>query len=801
MVSTAQKAVARKYIPEWIKLDFFNDSNLKSDIQNRISPNIKTEFINALNHIKGDNRDGGGVSFSEITLLAIAYFYSEIFKDKILDRYFTLNMVKGFLDADNQSNYTAIHEIDVEFFRLCDDPLFRHCWLIIQSAWFFNSEYFGHHQYIDFINHFIKTGDKLPIDNYKFDKIHLEGKYQELEKQKNTSIPLNEFKLVADWYHGILFLVCKELKLPTTHFIVNDKDSRQFNPLTKTAKILRPIAPFKIIECDIESAFPTFLDIEVGSCLKDHVYNNLMLSKKISRGEAKVLFNTYCNSGRYKSKEETISFFVDCGYSLKQATEIIEMTHDPKRKFYSYMTKQEQNAIRNFTVMNDLNRGTRLHDALYFIDNGFKPSILKVEPNCDFGYKEINRPKLLESFGLSNKRLPYAYISSIPQGLNMVSKYEGVKSGIKGQANGFVFYNEKYRYLSGNFNLNDHTIDYETLCIRLEEMLSKLWYLNKKAIKSNNLFSILKYIRANSQYVFNVRALYSRAVRFQFKSKHIFCKERNYGITEHLIFKNKIEFLAARNLAERTVNTTNNLKDLFYLIEERIRNNDYSYLDNIEVVGKRINNTIVYSMIRTFNLLVTGNQRKPRKRVSGDPLYSSVIKRVTLSGSTLNLKNQNAVAQRIILKYERKLKVLNRLISNRVIAQQLFLILSEIAGIETDLNISPDQEIQNHLKVDLMTMIEKNASLDKAVSVSNFDALYLMQKLHIPVISDLDEIFDTDLSNSIFNQISIEEASSRGEIFFNEYLSFHNLNYKVKDRTIKKASRNNYKFSEIIFEE
>ncbi|MBG6062791.1 hypothetical protein IWX83_002592 [Flavobacterium sp. CG_9.1] len=773
MVSTAQKAVAKKYIPEWIKLDFFNDSNLKSDIQNRISPKIKTELINALNHIKGDNRDGGGVSFSEITLLAMAYFYSEIFKDKILDRYFTLNMVKGFLDADNQSNYSAIHEIDVEFFRLCDDPLFRHCWLIIQSAWFFNSEYFGHHQYIDYINHFIRTGDKLPIDNYKFDKIHLEGKYQELEKQKNTSIPLNEFKLVSDWYYGILFLVCKELKLPITHFNVVDKDNREFNPWTKTTKILRILAPFKIVECDIKSAFPTFLDIEVGSSLKDHVYNNLMVSKNITRGEAKILYNTYCNSGQYKSKEETIEFFLGCGYTNKQCIELIEMTHDPKTKFYSFMTEHESLAIQYFIVMNDLNRGTRLHDAIYLIDSGVKPQILIVPPNCDFGYTEINRPILLESFGLSNKRLPYAYISSIPQGLNMVSKYEGVKSGIKGQANGFIFYKEKYKYLNANFNLNDYTINYDTLCLRLEEMLSRLWYLNSKATKSNDLYSILKFIRANSQYVFNVRALYSRAVKFQFYSKHIFYKERNYGITKHLIFKKKIEFLAARNEAERTVNAMNNLKDFFYLLEERIRNNDYGYLDEIEIVGKRINNTIVYSMIRTFNLLVTGYQRKPRKRVSGDPLYSSVIKRVTLSGSTFNLKNQNAVAQRIILKYERELKVLNRLINNRVIAQQLFLILSEMVGVETDLNIIPHQEIQNKLKVDLMTIIEKNTALDIGIYISKFDALYLMKKSQIPVISNLNTIFDTDLANSIFNQISIEEASSRGEVFFKEYLSFH----------------------------
>ena len=161
-MDTAQKpAVPKTYIAEWIKLDFFNDSNLKDDIQKRISSNIEQNFIDALNEMRGDNKSGFGTSFSEITLLAMAYFYSEIFSDKIKDRYYTLKMVKGFLDANNHTSYTAIHEIDVEFYKLKDKPLFRHCWLIIQSAYFFNSEHFGHHQHIDYLEHYITTGKKL----------------------------------------------------------------------------------------------------------------------------------------------------------------------------------------------------------------------------------------------------------------------------------------------------------------------------------------------------------------------------------------------------------------------------------------------------------------------------------------------------------------------------------------------------------------------------------------------------------------------------------------------------------------
>jgi len=431
MDTATTPAVPKIYIAEWIKLEFFNNSNLKTDIQNRISVSIEATFLNALNDMRGDNKNSYGISFSEITRLALAYFFSQIFKDKIKDSYYTLEMVKGFLDANNLTNYTAIHEINVQFYTLNNAPLFKHCWLIIQCAWFFNSEYFGHHQHIDYVNHYINTGQKLSIENYNFDRNYLEKKYNDIDSKKKENIPINGFTLVNQWYYGILFLVCKELQLPTKHFNISVIDNREYNPLPKTSRQLRTLAPFKIIECDIKSAFPTFLDIETGANLKDYVYNNLMQSKGITRGEAKILFNTVCNSGKYKSKEFTNAFFLECGYTQTQCDHLLTLTHDTKRKFISFMTEYEYLAIQHFTVMNNLQRGARLHDAILFIDDKTKPQIFKVEPNCDFGYKELNRPIIKEFFSLSKKRLPYAYVGSIPQGFNLITKHQNNKLQIR----------------------------------------------------------------------------------------------------------------------------------------------------------------------------------------------------------------------------------------------------------------------------------------------------------------------------------------------------------------------------------
>jgi hypothetical protein len=801
MDTATQPAVPKTYISEWIKLDFFNNSNLKTDIQNRISVNIEVDFINALNDLKGDNKSNFGSPFSEITLLALAYFYSEIFTDKIENEYYTLNMVKGFLDANNLTPYTAIHEIDVVFCTMKDAPYFKHCWLIIQSAWFFNSQYFGQHQHIDYVNHYIKTGKKLTIENYNFDRNYLEKKYKDIDSRKEKRIPINGFTLVNQWYYSILFLVCNELRLPTKNFKNSIKDDREYNPLVKTSRQLRPLAPFKIIECDIKSAFPTFLDIEAGATLKDHVYNNLMKSKGITRGEAKILFNTICNSGKYKTKQETTAFFIKCGYTAQQCEKLISLTHNNDRKFISFMTEYEALAINHFVIMNDLKRGARLHDAILFIDDKTKPQILKVHPNCDFGIKELNRPIIRESFKVGNKYLDYAYINSIPKGLVLISKHESLKPDVKGEANGFRFYKSKFEYISASFNLNDYTALQSDFKANCDTMLNTLVFLNKKPLKPLQMYFIARHIRENSNYIFNVRALYSKFIKYQNNSFVPLLKRRDFDLTENLIFKKRIDFLNAMNEAKKMVTVSNNYAELFDLLNERITNNDFRYINEVVFKGNKNHNLLSYAMVRTFNLLCTGRYRKERKQVKSEPLYLTPIKSLTLKSISLNKQQQNAFLTRGITKYERDLKQFNRLVNNREKARQLFFILCDVAGLYSDLIIKKDVETTTELKTDLLRLIDKTEYLDCKAGGVEFDIRYKpIRTKEIPVISDLENVFDTDLNNSVFNQLGIEEAHERGDAFLNEYLEFHGIDKDAEKSIAVVKPKEKYKLPEIDFD-
>lgn len=785
METAKQKAVPKTYVSEYIKLDFYNNSNLKTSVQNRISLNTGAEFYKNLQDIKGDKTTG--VSFSEITLLALAYFYSEIFTDKIENKYYSIEYVKGFLDGDNLTQYTAIQEIDVEFYKLKEAPYFNHCWLIIQSAWFFNSVHFGSHQHIDYVNHFLNTGQKLPIENYKYDPIYLEKKYSEVTVTKKEKEPINGFTLVNHWYYSILFLVCKELQLPTTHFNIGIKDNREFNPLPKTSRQLRPLAPFKVIECDIKSAFPTFLDLETGATLKDHVYNNLMLSKGITRGEAKVLFNKVCNSGKYKTPRETISFFLDCGYTQKQCEHLIKLTHDPKIKFYSFMTEYEALAISHFITQNQLYRGVRLHDALLFIDNKIKPTILKVHPNCDFGYNELNHPVINETFSFGSKRLPHAYINSIPRGFKLISKHEAIKPEVRGVANGFKIYTQKYEYISAGFNLNNYfeikdKDPKEFFYNQLKVMLNTLFYLNNRFLKPFELLLILKHIRSNSNFIFNVRALYWSIRRYKSNNSDIRVKAKDFDIIESKKWVQMIDFLKDYNKAKKLVTFDINYLNLFELLQDRIINNNYNFIREAVFQGKRSNNGLTIAIINKFNLLVTGRQRSERYGVKKDPLISNIIKKVLIKSLSLKRQQQNAYIQKQINKYELELKAMNLLVNNRDIAQQLFLIVCELAGCVSEIIIKPNSELINELKAELYQITNKTLSEDINVDANNFDLMYLKKNLtKINRTNDLNDIFNTDLSMSVFNQIEPELAYARGEVFYKEYLKF-NEEIEVKER-------------------
>ena len=166
-------------------------------------------------------------------------------------------------------------------------------------------------------------------------------------------------------------------------------DNRVFNTATKTTRQLRGYTPYQLIQCDIKSAFASFLDTLVGSNIAQDVYSNLEKKYKIERSEAKIWFNMMLNDNK-RSVHDAKIFFKVCGYTKDQVSKIIELTLAEKGSFYKTMTKMEDNLIEDFKYINRLDyTAVRLHDAIIIYNTPEFQNLTPVIGEYEFDIKVI----------------------------------------------------------------------------------------------------------------------------------------------------------------------------------------------------------------------------------------------------------------------------------------------------------------------------------------------------------------------------------------------------------------------------
>lgn len=166
-------------------------------------------------------------------------------------------------------------------------------------------------------------------------------------------------------------------------------DNRVFNTATKTTRQLRGYTPYQLIQCDIKSAFASFLDTLVGSNIAQDVYSNLEKKYTIERSEAKRWFNMMLNDNK-RSAHDAKKFFKACGYTKEQVSKIIELTLKEKGSFYKIMTKMEDSLIEEFKYINRLDyTAVRLHDAIIIYNTPEFQNLTPVVGGYEFDIKLI----------------------------------------------------------------------------------------------------------------------------------------------------------------------------------------------------------------------------------------------------------------------------------------------------------------------------------------------------------------------------------------------------------------------------
>ena len=172
-------------------------------------------------------------------------------------------------------------------------------------------------------------------------------------------------------------------------FKTTRRDNRIFNPATKTTRQLRGYTPYHMIQCDIKSAFATFLDEIIGSNIAKQVYKNIEIKKNVDKNQAKKLYNSMLNDYR-RNTFEARAFFKLCGYTNDQIKEILKLTSKEKGAFYREMTKKEEQVIKNFKDWNDLDEtAIRLHDAIFLPNLPMYQNLHSKIGNCEFEIKPI----------------------------------------------------------------------------------------------------------------------------------------------------------------------------------------------------------------------------------------------------------------------------------------------------------------------------------------------------------------------------------------------------------------------------
>ena len=117
------------------------------------------------------------------------------------------------------------------------------------------------------------------------------------------------------------------------------------------------------------------------------------------------------------------------------------------------------------------------------------------------------------------------------------------------------------------------------------------------------------------------------------------------------------------------------------------------------------------------------------------------------------------------------------------------------------MDIIENDEVQNELKHELIQYILKLKINNIEAGVNCFDFLYKPPPTNkIEFNTDLENSFDTDLSNSIFNQLTLEQAQNKDPIFLKQYLKFHKVSKRKQEAYIKQKQKEQFEFTVIKFD-
>ena len=728
------------------------NDNFKEDIQNLSSDRIPFDFYEGIQNLKGNGYYANSTtSFPHLTKLAIAYFYECIFNDKIKDADYSILAVKGYFDACNLTNFIPATTVVNEYKELNKTPLFDACYLVIQTAYHY-SEVFGKHQLLDYLNHYLTTGTKLPDSKYNFDLNYLHTKYNDIERDKTKKgFYQNTKSYLTNWYYSSQELILNELQIFNSNFKQQKKNEfRLYNSFAQCPRTLRYIQPVLLVGFDITGAYPSFIDRAVGSNLGKTIYDNLATAKGITRPAAKTLFNRALNSKKYRKGLKRDAYFqmlLDCGYTMIQANKILyEITDNPDSLFFDWASEIEQTFINQFKKENRAFNSTRVHDAIFLIRDKtidyskFNLSFENV--SFDFKYYGVNLSN--ESFFISKNKKPFRVCSFAPKGFDMITIHEQQKGDVKGVFNSVLpivingglvnkktieqvidvtFYKASFLYLSCKFEYNAVN-SYDEVLINFIQGFNKLFFLNKKEITFKNIFEILQHYRKQTNLCFSIESMAAAIfdnISYSYKPDDNDFELRDFAINRHFHVEDDFAFMIALNTARGIISKK-------YLLDKIKDSNDDSFFK----VENRVKDSTLKYIIDYLNINRVGQANYSKRVVSVPLLKDSIL----IEGQKSAICSETTEKQGVKTRGISKKTILKKQL-NKAKAKEL-------------INLLKGEGIEKQKAYDLMILEIK----DQEKNIKNLieltkTATDLRDIPIIPIIPTAD-VYDTNLKNSVF---------------------------------------------------
>lgn len=250
---------------------------------------------------------------------------------------------------------------------------------------FLKSNPLNNNDYFKYINCYFTTGNKLDEKYFKNNLSKLHGYYKKIDQSKIEGKDYNPFK--KDSFDNYVLFMCLKLSgfyssEMDDNFNVKIEGSREFNPLTNIPSVLRGVLPYEVKEYDIKRAFPSFIDIELGTDFRHNVYE--VYDKK----HFQILINgnvTNKNADRSKIIKELSKLYGNDADKV-----CTENRFNNKGQTYKDFSKIEKEYINKFVEVNKLNNYVRLHDGIFVLKN-ITCNIL-IFDKVEFSIKECIKP-------------------------------------------------------------------------------------------------------------------------------------------------------------------------------------------------------------------------------------------------------------------------------------------------------------------------------------------------------------------------------------------------------------------------